>query len=86
MKPRELMRRIRLRNFANISFDDFVRLVQAYGFRLQRTAGSHHIYRHAGIRHELSLQPDRSGDAKPYQVRQFLTLVERYRLSAEGIE
>jgi hypothetical protein len=29
----------------------------------------------------ISVQPSKSGQAKPYQIRQFLALVEEYRLS-----
>jgi predicted FMN-binding regulatory protein PaiB len=30
-------------------FDDFVSLVQAYGFRLERVSGSHHIFKRSDI-------------------------------------
>ncbi len=56
------------------------RLVAAVGFELRRTSGSHHVYAHPDIRELLSLQEVR-GQAKPYQIRQLLRLVERYALS-----
>ena len=74
------MRRIRQHNFANIDFVDFQRAAEHYGFELARISGSHHIYRHPLLSTELNLQPGTSGDAKPYQVRQFLQLVERYKI------
>ena len=66
----------------NISFNDFVALVEAFGFELSRTRGSHHIYEHPGIREILNLQ-NSNGQVKPYQVRQFLQLVEQYSLKLE---
>jgi hypothetical protein len=56
------------------------RLVEAFGFELQRTSGSHHVFVHPDVRELLNLQEVR-GQAKPYQIRQFLRLVERYALS-----
>jgi hypothetical protein len=44
--------------------------------------GSHHIYLHPQIAEKLSLQPLR-GEAKPYQIRQFLALAEKYHLKPE---
>ena len=58
------------------------RLVESFGFELRRTSGSHHIFVHAEVPELLNLQ-DVRGQAKPYQVRQFLRLVERYALETE---
>lgn len=63
----------------NVSIRDFSALVAAFGFRLARVEGSHHIYQHGNIAEQLNLQ-DARGEAKPYQIRQFLRLVERYDL------
>ena len=57
-----------------------VTLVEAFGFRLSRTSGSHHIFIHPDIPEQINLQSVK-GQAKPYQVRQFLKLVERYNLT-----
>jgi len=57
-------------------------LAEAFGFRLSRVRGSHHIYEHSRIPEMLNLQDDK-GKAKPYQVQQFLTLVEQYDLEME---
>jgi predicted RNA binding protein YcfA (HicA-like mRNA interferase family) len=86
LKPEDLLTRIRQRNFANISFSDFCALAEEVGFELARVSGSHHIYRHAGIPRELNLQPDASRHAKPYQVRQFLRLVEAYTLHLRALD
>lgn len=59
-----------------------VSLVEAFGFRLSRVNGSHYIFEHALLPEILNLQ-NREGKAKPYQVRQFLQLVEQYNLTLE---
>lgn len=82
MKPDRLMRRIASGATANVDFADFRRLVEAYGFRLIRVTGSHHAFGHSRVAELLNLQPV-SGEAKPYQIRQFMRLVERYNLGAE---
>ena len=78
MKPRKTLEKI-LFGSKNIRFDDLTALVQAFGFRLSRISGSHHIFTHPGIPELVNLQ-DVHGQAKPYQVRQFMKLVERYNL------
>ncbi len=52
------------------------------GFSLSRVAGSHHIFAHPDIAELINVQ-EIDGEAKPYQVRQFLRLVERYNLRLE---
>ena len=54
-------------------------LAQAFGFRLARVSGSHHIFVHADIPQLLNLQ-EVDGKAKPYQIRQLLRLVERHNM------
>ncbi len=66
----------------NVSFTDMQRLVEAFGFELRRTSGSHHVFVHPNISELLNLQEVR-GQAKPYQIRQFVRLVERYALNLE---
>lgn len=67
---------------ANIPFSDIINLAEGLGFRVERIAGSHHILRHDRLVTKLNLQPV-GGQAKPYQVRQLLRLVERYNLTLE---
>ena len=59
-----------------------ISLVEGFGFQLSRTGGSHHIFVHPDIPELVNLQ-EVSGQAKPYQMRQFLKLVERYNLKLE---
>jgi len=81
MKKRKLLQRI-LSNPQNVVFSEMVTLVEAFGFHLSRVKGSHHIFVHGEIQELVNLQ-NVNGKAKPYQVRQFLKLVERYNLELE---
>ncbi len=81
MNKAKLLEKI-LAGSKNISFNDFVTLVEAFGFELSRTRGSHHIFEHPEVPEILNLQNSK-GQAKPYQIRQFLQLVEQYDLRLE---
>jgi predicted RNA binding protein YcfA (HicA-like mRNA interferase family) len=81
MKRRKLLRRIVI-NMKNVKFNDFLNLVEGFGFKLDRTSGSHHIFKHPEIAELINLQ-EVNGEAKPYQIKQFLRLTERYDLSLE---
>ena len=78
MNKRKLLQKA-LAGSKNIRFDDFVTLVEAFGFALSRTSGSHQIFQHANVDELLNLQ-NSNGKAKPYQIKQFLELVELYNL------
>jgi predicted RNA binding protein YcfA (HicA-like mRNA interferase family) len=78
MTKRKLLKKI-LGGPKNVRFGDMVTLVEAFGFRLDRTSGSHHIFEHPEIPEIVNIQ-NRKGKAKPYQIRQFLELVEQYNL------
>ncbi len=79
MKPSALLTRLAQGQFANVRFADARRLAGALGFELDRVRGSHHIFRHPGTGQRLNLQAS-GGQAKPYQLRQLLDLVERHAL------
>jgi len=81
MKKQKLLEKL-LRGSKNVRFDELVVVVKAFGFHLSRVNGSHHIFIHPQIPELVNLQNQR-GKAKPYQVRQFLTLVEQYNLQLE---
>lgn len=66
----------------NIRFSDVIELVEGFGLRLSRTDGSHHIFAHPDIPELVNLQ-EVKGQAKPYQMRQFLKLIERHSLRLE---
>ena len=78
MKKRKLLQKALTRP-KNFRFSEMITLVEAFGFRLSRTSGSHHIFVHPAVAELLNLQEVR-GLAKPYQIEQFLQLVERYDL------
>ena len=82
MKRRKLLARLAAGAMRNVAFDDFVGLVEAFGFSQVRQSGSHHIYSRPGVPQLVNLQ-DVNGEAKPYQIRQFLRLVERHNLTME---
>lgn len=79
MKRRRLLRRLLDGHLQNTRFRDIRELVEGFGFRLTRTSGSHHIFEHEVIPELLNLQ-EVGGEAKPYQIRQFLRIIERYDL------
>jgi predicted RNA binding protein YcfA (HicA-like mRNA interferase family) len=81
MDPRKTLQQI-LAGSKNIRFADMCRLAEAFGFALSRVSGSHHIFKHADVPELVNLQEVR-GQAKPYQIRQFLKLVEEYNLILE---
>ena len=81
MNKRKLLRQI-LSGSTNVHFTDMVRLVEGFGFRLSRISGSHHLFVHPDIPELVNLQ-EVNGEAKPYQIRQFLRLIERHNLPLE---
>jgi len=82
MKPSKLFQRIQSSQ-QNVAFADLLRLVVALGFRLDRVKGSHNIFVHS-THPEAMLNLQRvGGEAKPYQVRQLLVLVEQHDLKLD---
>jgi len=81
MKRRKLLQKI-IGSAKNIRFEEMVNLVKGFGFKLSRTDGSHHIFARPDIPELVNLQ-DVKGQAKPYQIRQFLKLVEKHNLRLE---
>lgn len=87
MNPKRLWERIQHGHVHNIDFNDFARLIEAFGFEFARQRGtSHQIYRHPSVAEKLNLQPLRDGSAKPYQVRDLASLVSRNQLRLKGEE
>lgn len=64
----------------SMRFRDFQRVLEAFGFRLDRVNGSHHQYKHPLSSRPLSIQP-KGNMAKPYQIEQFLSMVEEFGLT-----
>lgn len=84
MNRRRLLARL-MTGAYNVSFDDFDNLIRGFGFELRRSSGSHRIYARPGIPDRVNIQA-RKGEAKPYQVRQFLDLIEKHQLRLEEDE
>ena len=71
------------RRGAALRFDELVQLALLFGFVQVRVRGSHHIFKHADVDELLNLQ-DVNGEAKDYQVRQVLKLIESYGLAMDA--
>ena len=82
MKKKDKLLRKLLSGARDIRFSEIQSTVELFGFRLDRIKGSHHIYVHPDIPELLNLQKVK-GKAKPYQIKQFLALVEKYNLHME---
>lgn len=67
---------------ASIPFRDFQRLIEAFGFSLDRTVGSHRQYVHPEVPIVVSVQP-RGKDAKSYQISQFIAICRTYGLDLD---
>ena len=81
MNKRKLLEKLE-NNQKNVRYGDFVSLIQAFGFKRTRGEGSHEIFRRTGITDIVNIQNNK-GNAKPYQIRQFLSLIEIYDLRLE---
>lgn len=64
-----------------LTFAEFCTLLEAFGYRLTRISGSHHVYHHA-VGDTRTIQP-RGKDAKDYQLRQFASMIDLYGLTME---
>jgi predicted RNA binding protein YcfA (HicA-like mRNA interferase family) len=82
MKARKVLVKV-LSGSKNVRFGDFVTLLEAFGFELKRIKGSHHIFKHPDVPELLSVQPSGKQQAKPYQMRQFLKMIEEHNLKIE---
>jgi hypothetical protein len=66
------------RSDANVSFSELCDLLRCLGFA-ERIRGDHHVLSNARVDEILNLQP-KSGNAKPYQVKQVREVILRYQL------
>ena len=85
MNRRRFLARLYRGAVHNVSFNDLIYLIVGFGFILVRVNGSHHYFEHPDIPDKVNVQSDR-GEAKPYQIRQFLKVVELHGLRLEGEE
>jgi hypothetical protein len=83
VNERRLLKRLGQGAATNVAFADLCSLAVALGFELRRIKGSHYVFAHPSVPELINLQSLR-GQAKPYQVRQLMRLVERYDLKLEN--
>lgn len=74
-KPAKLYALLLQSTDRTVDFRDFIALIEAFGFVHVRTKGSHRSYAHPACDALLVVQP-KGKDAKRYQVREFLGIVE----------
>ena len=70
-------------NPRNIRFNKICNIAEAFGFRFRGGKGSHRIYVKEGVVELLNFQ-NVNGKAKPYQVKQFIKIIEKYNLLEEN--
>ena len=68
-----------INNPYDVRFDDICKLAEAFGFTCKGGKGSHKVYSQKDIKEILNFQ-DVKWKAKPYQVKQFLEIVQEYNL------
>jgi len=81
MNKRKLLEKI-YNSQTNVKFDDFVTLIEAFGFERIHINGSHRTYNRNDVPDLINIQNDK-GEAKPYQVKQFLKILEKHQLKLE---
>ena len=82
MKRTEIYQELR-NNPKNVRYEKICRVVRLFGFIFARQKGSHRIYKKQGVKELLDFQ-NVQGKVKSYQVKQFLKVVEDYKLLEEG--
>lgn len=66
----------------SIRFDEFCNIIISFGFTPKGGKGSHRVFIREGIPAIMTIQ-NCEGKAKPYQVRQFCKIIEKYQLLEE---
>ena len=84
MNKRKLLQKL-IAGSKNIRFNEAATIAEAFGFRLGRISGSHHIFLHPDLPELVNLQ-EVKGKAKPYQIKQLLKIIEKYNLHMEDSE
>jgi hypothetical protein len=70
------------KNPKNVRFEELCRAAELFGFEFRGGSGSHRVFVRVGVREILNFQ-EVKGKAKPYQVRQFIRIIENYNLVGE---
>ena len=84
MKPRKAIQELDewRSNRSDIRFERFCAVIEHFGFRCRVGKGSHKVYVRKGVIENLTVQ-EKKGKAKPYQIKQFIDLVDKYKLAGE---
>lgn len=82
-KPEKLYHQLLSSTSRTISFRDFERLLDAFGWEHKRTKGSHRHYAHPRAPIVLTINPA-GKSAHRYQVRLLLELIEEYGLHIDA--
>lgn len=82
MNKRRLFEEIKY-NPKDVRFERICNIAESFGFRFRGGKGSHRIYVREGIKELLNFQSVK-GKAKPYQVKQFIKIIEKYNLLEES--
>jgi predicted RNA binding protein YcfA (HicA-like mRNA interferase family) len=83
VKPSKLYAQLLQSTDRSVAYRDFVALIEAFGFSHARTRGSHRSYAHRDCPKLLVIQP-LGHEAKRYQVREFLDIIEEYGLNMDA--
>lgn len=78
MKIKKILQKI-YSNQKNVKFEEFLLVLEFFEFYCDRINGSHHIYKKDGINELINIQ-NVNGEVKSYQVRQFLSIIDKYGL------
>jgi len=81
MEREEIYRKFKERP-ANVRFEEVCKAAEIFGFKFKGGKGNHRIFARAGVKELLNFQ-NVTGMAKPYQVRQFIRIIEKYNLPGE---
>jgi predicted RNA binding protein YcfA (HicA-like mRNA interferase family) len=79
-KPAKLYAQLLKSTNRSVDFRDFIAMIEAFGFENIRSRGSHRSYLYPACKALLVVQP-KGKDAKRYQVREFLGIVEENGLT-----
>ena len=81
MDKRKLLKKL-IAGSKNVRFSEATTIAEAFGFRLDRISGSHHIFLHPDLPELVNLQ-NVKGKAKPYQIKQLLKIIKKHNLHME---
>lgn len=81
MNKRRLFEQLK-KNPRNVRFQTLCKAARAFGFKFKGGKGSYRVYVHDDIGEILNFQ-NVDGKGKPYQVKQFINIVEKYNLEED---